>query len=69
MDKLKHFAACLVIALIIGLINPLLGAAVAMAIGIGKEIYDRSRGGKFDLYDLLADAAGVGLAMAIFAVS
>jgi hypothetical protein len=45
MDKLKHFGACLSIALIIGLIHPALGALGALSVGIGKEAYDKSRGG------------------------
>lgn len=58
MDKLKHFGACFGIALTFGLISPLLGACVAAAAGIGKEVYDKCRGGKFDLWDIAADAAG-----------
>jgi len=68
MDKLKHFGACLVIALIIGLIHPALGASVAMAVAIGKEAYDMSCGGIFDWLDIAADAAGAGLAVAVFAI-
>ena len=59
MDKLKHFGACLSIALIIGLIHPALGASVAMAVGIGKELYDRMQGGPFDWLDIAADAPGI----------
>ena len=58
MDKLKHFGACLSIALIIGLIHPALGALGALSVGIGKELYDRMHGGPFDWLDIAADAAG-----------
>lgn len=68
MDKLKHFAVCFCITLIFGLIHPALGASVAMAVGIGKEAYDRSCGGIFDWLDIAADAAGAGLAVAIIAI-
>lgn len=64
MDKLKHFGACFIIALIVGLLfSPLIGATVAAALGVGKEWYDNTHGGKFDWYDLLADCAGIVAAM------
>lgn len=58
MDKLKHFAACLAITLIVGLIHPIFGAAVAMAVGVAKEVYDSKRGGEFDWLDIAADVVG-----------
>jgi uncharacterized protein YfiM (DUF2279 family) len=35
---------------------------IAGAAGLGKELYDRRRGGRFSVRDLVADAVGVGAA-------
>ena len=58
-DKTKHFIVCFIVAFVCGwTLGPSAGFALAMAIGIGKEIYDRSRGGIFDILDIRADALG-----------
>lgn len=35
---------------------------VAAAAGVGKELHDRRRGGRFSVRDLVADAVGIGAA-------
>ena len=40
-------------------------AATAFALGIAKEVADLRRGGPFSLKDLVWDAAGVGLGLAL----
>lgn len=67
-DKILHFLACeticfavVILGLIIGLGDYCIAAGVIVALlaGIGKEIYDRKKGGVFDFNDILADAAGI----------
>jgi hypothetical protein len=41
-------------------------ALITLIIGIAKEGYDKLRGGRFDLYDLLADILGILLALYIW---
>lgn len=41
-------------------------AGFAMGVGFMKECYDQSVGGKFDNYDIAADAVGVGLGAITF---
>jgi hypothetical protein len=65
MDKLKHFAACFILALLFGLIHPIVGALVAAAAGICKEWYDKRHGGEFDWWDIAADGAGIAAAVVI----
>lgn len=68
-DKLFHLGTCYTIALSFGFIfSPLVGLTVAMCAGIGKEAFDMSCGGIFDWLDIAADAAGAGLAVAVFAI-
>lgn len=68
MDKVKHFGVCFGITLSLGLISPWLGALVAAAVGIGKEVYDKLRGGNFDLWDIAADAVGAVIGILILVV-
>ena len=42
-DKVMHFLVCM---------------AAAMAVGIGKELYDKATGEEFDWRDVAADAVG-----------
>ena len=64
-DKVAHFGVSLFITFAVAACfaksewSPLIGAAVALAVGIGKEIYDRARGGIFDGFDLWADMLGI----------
>lgn len=39
----------------------LVALVVTMAVGVGKELYDRKRGGHFCVWDLVADLAGATL--------
>lgn len=69
MDKLKHFGACFAITLVFGaLITVHSGVLLAVTAGVGKELRDYLRGGVFDWLDIAADAAGAGLAVAVFAI-
>lgn len=77
LDKVLHFAVGMVIAIVAmmgvyyltndRLASQLAGFLVAMAVGVGKELYDRKRTG-FDWQDLLADGVGavVGVMMGFF---
>lgn len=56
LDKIAHFLACACITLTIGkFLHWGIAAGIAMAVGLIKEIMDKS----FDTKDLLADALGV----------
>ncbi len=59
-DKVLHAVAGYIIALIIGILNPWLGLAAAIAIGAAKEIiYDKMLGkGTADILDFAATAGG-----------
>jgi uncharacterized protein YfiM (DUF2279 family) len=57
-DKFMHFGVCTIATLI----HPLLAAGLA----IGKEYGDsKAYGNHWDWYDILADALGIALGMAI----
>lgn len=60
-DKYYHFAGCGFITLVVFLItgSVLIGAILAFAVGLGKEIYDEIYGTGFDLSDLAFDLAGI----------
>lgn len=71
LDKVAHFVVCwLMVCVAVILLNGALGVDVvaarsvaflaAVAVGVAKELWDKSRGGVFDLGDLLADALGAG---------
>lgn len=68
-DKIKHFFACLAVALMASFIEAVCGASYLLsvvagviagtAIGIGKEYGDKCvPGNKWDWFDIAADAAG-----------
>ena len=58
-DGLLHIETCALIAVVCGLFLPWwLGALVAMAAGIGKEIWD-TRHGVATWHDVICDAIGV----------
>lgn len=59
-DKSLHFLAGLTISLLIGFLfwDPIIGSAVAAAIGIAKEVKDEYTYGGFDTLDLLSTALG-----------
>ena len=74
-DKLLHFNACLFVAYLTARLLPcctvermLAGFALAVLIGVRKELYDEAQeGNTFEWHDLMADVAGaaVGACMAI----
>ena len=55
-DKLLH----VLVSYLLALIDP----GLAVAAGLGKEVYDFFGGGVADAFDLLADAVGILLAFA-----
>lgn len=70
MDKILHCGVCAIASLVVGLIDPLAGAAFAIGLGLGKEYGDsKARGNKWDWLDIAADAVGTmigtGLALLI----
>lgn len=75
-DKLYHFAACAIVALVTSFtmlflhgtlaISLLSGALSGIAIGVGKEYGDsKAVGNKWDWYDILADAIGAFVGSAV----
>lgn len=67
VDKVAHFGVCFAITVILSAfinkpLGPVVGMLVAFALGLGKEIYDKVRGGKFELGDLVADFLGLAIA-------
>ena len=72
VDKVAHFGVCFAVTVIISTIinkplGPVIGMIVALVLGLVKEIYDKVKGGKFELGDLVADF--IGLASAGICVS
>jgi len=77
-DKAQHFLGSFILAGTIGLAGQRFadagkreslqtGATISFSLGILKEGYDITRpGNRFSWKDLLADAAGVGLALIVF---
>ena len=61
IDKYKHIVVSAVIATALSLFFPWwVAAAVTLAIGIGKEVYDQVSGkGCAEWGDLLADVVGI----------
>lgn len=75
LDKVLHFVACFIIVavafLFLGAIPGngfwaarLEALCIGVAVGVGKELYDKKHGGEFDLQDLAADGVGCLLALA-----
>ena len=70
IDKIYHLVAGFIISLIFGLINPVLGLALAIIAGVGKEIYDKKiKKSVIDPLDVIATVLGgilgTGLAIGI----
>ena len=70
IDKIYHFIAGFIISLIFGFINPVLGLALAIIAGVGKEIYDKKiKKSVIDPLDVIATVLGgvlgTGLAIGI----
>ena len=59
-DSLLHAETCALIAVVTGLLLPWWGAGlVALAAGIGKELWDSKHGGCASWADFMADLVGV----------
>ena len=59
IDKIYHLVAGFIISLIFGLINPVLGLALAIIAGVGKEIYDKKiKKSVIDPLDIIATVVG-----------
>ena len=70
IDKIYHLVAGFIISLIFGLINPVLGLALAIIAGVGKEIYDKKiKKSVIDPLDVISTVVGgilgTGLAIVI----
>lgn len=67
-DKIEHFIVCMGLTFILAYLSTsiITAALITLIIGIAKEGYDKLRGGRFDLYDLLADILGILLALYIW---
>lgn len=57
-DKLKHFIAGVLIALLLSIAHPYAGLAGAIVIGLLKEIWDGITKRRFELLDWLATGLG-----------
>jgi len=67
-DKLRHLVGSLLVFEVVYLVtgDKEKAAYSALAVGVAKELYDsRKCGTGFDTRDLVADAAGVGVGLAI----
>lgn len=64
-DKVAHFGVSFALTSVVAAFFShsewcvVWGAVVALLIGIGKEVYDKVKGGVFDGFDLWADMAGI----------
>lgn len=75
-DKYIHFTICLAITLVIYAIGsiwlgPVAAApafVIAILAGIAKERYDKTHGGFYDQYDIVADFLGCFLGLVIIAL-
>ena len=68
IDKIYHLVVGFIISIIFGLINPVLGLALAIIAGVGKEIYDKKiKKSVIDPLDVIATVVGgvLGTALAI----
>lgn len=73
VDHVAHFGVCYFVTTMIFAIlckypiwSIIVGVVVSLVLGIGKEIYDKSKGGKFDLWDLWFDCLGILFALSTF---
>lgn len=57
-DKKLHLICGCIIALLIGLYNPIYGLLAGMTAGVAKELYDYLDYGLFDTKDMLFTWAG-----------
>ena len=66
VDHVAHLGVCYIITTFIAAVLVkypiwaiISGVVVSLGTGVGKEIYDKKRGGKFDLTDLWFDCVGI----------
>lgn len=65
-DGLLHIAYSGLIMVFFASFLPMWCAiAITMAIGVGKEIYDKYTGGSVELHDVICDVLGIALGAAI----
>lgn len=65
-DGITHIAVSALLVVALGWIDPLwVVPFIALAIGVGKEIYDKYTGGYPTWHDVICDAIGVVLGTAI----
>ena len=65
-DKLLHLETCALVVIVAALfINVWWAGLLGLAVGIGKEVWDKCHGGVPSWLDLLADVAGVVVGMGI----
>lgn len=64
-DRLQHASLAMTLGLAAGLItrSPRIAGYGSMSLGLVKELWDMSGSSGFDAVDLLADAAGAGVAV------
>lgn len=69
-DKLLHFLCALLCMVTISLLtNPCIGLIAALAVSIGKELYDKFSGkGCAEWGDLLADIIGIAIGWLVVAI-
>lgn len=66
VDGLLHFETCALIAFVVAAFLPWWSGGIAAAVaGIGKELWDKTHGGKFEGHDLICDGVGAVLGMVI----
>ena len=67
MDKVAHFSMSAFLALSFSCFLPLWASVpIVLALGIGKEVYDRKNTGLFDKKDLVADVLGTMLGAGVW---
>ena len=57
-DKKLYFRCGLLISLLIGLYDPILGLSTGVTVGVGKEVENYIKCEPFDKYNMLATWAG-----------
>jgi VanZ family protein len=70
-DKKQHIVVMFILTIIAAICtkSAALAGAIALAVGIGKEIYDHFTGGVYSMEDMAANSVGIFAAMLIFLVA
>lgn len=58
-DKILHFLATLIITVLFGQINIIIGIFASLIASFGKELYDEYTYGGWDWKDIVADLFGI----------